>query len=188
MLANLDKKLDEKCDICGKRLTQFGSKRLKDGWCCRNCAMISSAWLSDADYEEKTISQMKKHLDYRKENYKLLKELKLNHVVNSKYSLYIDQDEEYFLFSKKKNLEIENPDVLKIKDILEISITEESYLGDDEDGVDLYFNIKLDAGEIRNVRFRINEFPNIEIEGEDYNKALNLADAYIDALNNQELE
>ena len=35
------------CSVCEEPLTAFGSKELKDGILCRNCAKELSEWLTD---------------------------------------------------------------------------------------------------------------------------------------------
>ena len=53
------------CSVCGNKLTRYGSKILKDGILCRNCAKLASEWLDNVDYAEKTVEQLKEHLAYR---------------------------------------------------------------------------------------------------------------------------
>ena len=76
LIKNPEGYLDEKCSVCGKRLTKFGNRILKDGLLCRNCAKMASSWLSDDDYAQRSGEDMKRHLDYRRDNFKKLDNFK----------------------------------------------------------------------------------------------------------------
>ena len=83
-------------------------------------------------------------------------------------------------FAKKKDVKRENPDIIPFDDIEEISIVEEKYLN--EDAADLMFEVKLNNDELSRVYFRVNEFPGINTQSEEYAKTSELADNYLKAL------
>ena len=180
LLKNQEEFLDEKCSVCGSRLTKYGSKKLKDGILCRNCEKMSSPWLTDDDYANKTVEDMKKHLQYRSENFKKLDEFVKSKVVEGKYDLCIDEDHKQLYFSKRKDVKKENPDIIPFDDIEEINIVEEQYLN--EDGVDVMFEVKLHNPQINSMYFRVNEFPGINNKTEEYKKASDTAQNYLNAL------
>ena len=103
---------DEKCSVCGEPLTKYGNKTLKDGTLCRNCVKIASPWLDDEDYATKSVSDMRKHLEYRKANEERLKNFKETKKVEGKYNLYLDNTNKQFVISKRKDLVKENADVI----------------------------------------------------------------------------
>ena len=172
------------CSLCGERLTEFGNKKLKDGILCRNCVKLASSWLSDKDYESRTVEDIRKHMAYRQENQKKLEDFVTDKKVEGKYSLYIDEHASQFIFSKRKDLKKENADVIPFSAILEISIMEADYL--DEDSADLYFEMILDHEEIPMIRFRVNEFPGLDRQSEEFKKTDELAMAYLDTLAEEE--
>lgn len=172
----------ERCSVCNEELTKFGNKELKDGVLCRNCVKLASEWLTDEDYKNRTVEQIKKHLAYREENLKKLDGFNKSKVVEGKYSVYIDEDNKNFMISKRKDLKKDNPDILPLDSIEEITVTDEKYL--DSDGRDIYFEAKLNNDEINTIKFRVNEFPGVE--GEDVDLANRTALAYLDALADEE--
>ena len=184
LLANKEAFTEEECSICGKKLTQFGNKKLKDGILCRTCAKISSRWLSDEDYENRSVEDMQKHLQYRKANLEKLNSFKTDKSVEGKFNLLIDRNKKQFLLSKRLDYIKENPDLIPFDDIEEISIIEENYF--DDEGKDIFFEIKLNNDEINKIRFRINEFPGIEENSDEYKKANDLAFVYLNGLIDEE--
>ena len=174
---------EETCSLCGEKLTRYGNKKLKDGILCRNCAKLISAWLSDEDLEHRTVEDMKRHMAYREQNQEKLAAFKGVKSVDGKYSLYIDADQKCFVFSKRKDLQKENADVIPLSAIKEMSITEEDYLN--EGTVDLNFEMKLDHDELNTLNFRVNEFPGVGKESDEYATAEKAAFAYLDTLVDQ---
>ncbi|MBQ6477886.1 MAG: DUF4428 domain-containing protein [Erysipelotrichaceae bacterium] len=175
---------EEVCSLCGERLTEFGNKKLKDGILCRNCVKKASSWLEDKDYESRTVEDIHKHLQYRKANLEKLDGFTTDKKVEGKYSLYIDEHASQFIFSKRKDLKKENADVIPFSAIREISVMEADYL--DEDSADLYFEMLLDHEEIPVIRFRVNEFPGLDKQSEEFRKTDELAMAYLDTLAEEE--
>ena len=180
----LEYKAEEVCSLCGERLTEFGNKKLKDGILCRNCVKLASSWLEDKDYENRTVEDIRKHLEYRRANLEKLESFTTDRKVEGKYSLYIDEHACQFVFSKRKDLKKENADVIPFSAIREISVIEADYL--DEDCADLYFDMVLDHEEIPAIRFRVNEFPGLDKESEEFRKADELAMEYLDTLAQEE--
>ena len=180
LLRNNEEYLEETCSVCGRRLTQYGNKQLKDGILCRYCAALSSPFLRDEDFAEMTVEDMKKHLQYRGENREKLEGFHKSRSVEGRYDLYIDDDARCMILSKRKDLLKENPDIISLGDIREMSIIEQQYLL--EDGVDLFFEMGLDHEELKKVRFRINEFPGINNQTAEYQKTCEIAAAYIETI------
>jgi hypothetical protein len=180
LLKNKEEYLDETCSVCGRRLTKYGNKQLKDGILCRTCAILSSPFLRDEDFAEKTVEDMKKHLEYRRENAHKLENFKKSVTVEGRYDLYIDEENQSMVFSKRRDLLKENPDIIPLSSIREMSIIEEQYLK--ENGVDVLMELELDSEEVKHIGIRINEFPGINNQTEDYKKTCDTADAYLQAI------
>ena len=180
LLKNNEEYLEETCSVCGRRLTKYGNKQLKDGILCRTCAILSSPFLREEDFAEKTVEDMKKHLEYRRENAHRLESFKKTVTVEGRYDLYIDEENKNMVFSKKRDLLKENPDIISLDSIKEMSIIEEQYLK--EDGVDVLMELVLDNDEVKHVGFRINEFPGINNKTEEYKKTCETAEAYLKAI------
>lgn len=175
-----------KCSVCGEDLTKFGNKELKDGILCRNCVKLASPWLTDEEYREMSVEQMKKHLEYREKNLAKLESFVKSRKVEGKYSLYIDDENGNFLISKKKDLKKDNPDVMPLEGIQEITVSEEKY--PDGEGTDVYFETKLEGGEFSTVRLRVNEFPGALRDSDEFREAEKLALDYLDALASDDFE
>lgn len=171
---------DGKCSVCGKQLTDYGNKELLDGILCRDCVKLASPWLSDDDFKKRSVEDIKKHLKYREDNLERLKNFKDVRSVKGKYSLYIDDDNKMFVVSKRKDYVKDNADVIDFDDIEEISVYEKQYKN--EDGVDVFFEAKLNNKEIPVLKFRVNEFTGFDKQSDEYKKASELAVEYLDEL------
>ena len=180
LLKNNEEYLEETCSVCGRRLTKYGNKQLKDGILCRTCAIFSSPFLRDEDFAERSVEDMKKHLDYRRENAHKLESFKKSVTVEGRYTLYVDEENRNMIFSKKQDLLKENPDIISLDSIREMSVVEEQYLK--EDGVDVLMELELENDEVKHVGFRINEFPGINSKTEEYRKTCETADEYLKAI------
>ena len=168
------------CSLCGEKLTRYGNKLLKDGILCRNCAKLASPWLSSEDYKNLSIEDMKRHMAYREANKEKLEHFLSEKTVEGKYSLYLDETNGQFMISKRKDPIKANADVIPFSAIEEMNIIEEDYL--DEEAGDIRFEMKLNGGEIGHLSFRVNEFPGLVKDTEEYEKAKQKAFEYLDAL------
>lgn len=175
---------ENSCAVCGKELTKYGNRNLRDGIVCRNCVKLASPWLNDDDYARRSVEDFRRHLDYREVNQRKLADFQEEKKVEGKYSLYLDEDRRQFVISKRKDFRKDNADVLSYDDITEIAIFEERYR-DSEDGVDLCVDIKLNNEEIDNVYFRVNEFPGLIKDSAEYKETLDQAFRYYDAFDNE---
>lgn len=171
--------MDNVCSVCGKPLTQFGNKDLKDGILCRDCVALCSEWLSDDDYKLSTVEDIKKHLEYRKDNKDKLNTFNSKKIIDSKYDLYVGDNGE-FVISKKKDIVKDNSDILNVKDIDSYCVYEEKY--EDTDKVDVYFKLNMNHKYLNNICFRINEFVGIDRNSDEYKDAVNVGLEFIKEL------
>ena len=176
--------MSEVCVLCGKTLSRFGNKKLKDGILCRNCVKLASPWLNDDDYLARDAEGMKKHLQYREDNKEVLKNFNEERKVEGKYTLYLDEDSRQFVISKRKDFRKDNADVLSYDEIDELSIFEEKYM-DEEGMVNLLMDIKLHNPEIDNICFRVSDFPGMERGSSEYKETLDLAFKYLNAFDGE---
>ena len=172
------------CSVCGKPLSRYGNRKLKDGAVCRNCIKPASEWLDDSDYERMSVADFVRHLDYRKENEEKVNSFEPDKTIEGKYTLYLSSTGKDFLFSKRKDYKKSNPDVIAFDDITEINIFEEKYL--DTEDVDICFNVKLNNDQIDNIYFRVNEFPGLVRDSKEHQEAIDLAMKYLEGFENEE--
>ena len=167
----------QECSVCGSVLTRFGNVTVKDGIICRNCRKLCSPFLTNEQLAEKTVDEIREHLNYRQENQKLLSERSFSLKTQGYYNLFVDDQKQYFCFSKKNSVEKENCDLFRIDSIKGITVTK-GYYRKNPEKVDVNLTVRLDNDQIPEIKIRINEFPNIDLNGEDYRKALALAARY----------
>ena len=175
---------EKTCSLCGKPLSKYGNRKIKDGVLCRNCIKAASPWLTEEAYEKLSLDDYRKHLEYRELNKEKLKAFEAAKSIAGKYSLYLDEKNQQFLISKRKDYKKENADVMSLDDIREITIYEERYL--DGNDVDICFDMKLKNDQIGDVCFRVNEFPGLIRDSEEHKAALDLALSYLDAFENED--
>ncbi len=166
--------VNNKCSICFKPLTLYGSISCKNGILCRDCAGKCSPFLSEQQIMEKTVAEMREHLEYREKNRELLKNLHFHKAVEGRNTLYVDDSAEYFLLGKSDDLVNENCDVFRTGDIEDILVTR-SYQSDNEDSVNINLSISMNNPQIRNARIRINLFPDIQRNSNEYKQAIRTA-------------
>ena len=175
---------EKTCSLCGEPLSRYGNKKIKDGMLCRNCIKAASPWLTDDDYLRLSVDDYRKHLEYRKANEEKLKAFETARTVAGKYTLYLDEKDQQFAISRRKDFKKDNADVIPLDDIREITIFEERYL--DGDDVDICFDMKLKNDQLDNVCFRVNEFPGLVRDSDEHKAALDLALSYLDAFENED--
>ena len=178
------------CAVCGRELTAYGNKKLKDGMLCRYCRKKLSEWLDDELLAEMNVDDITAHLEYRSENAKALAEFAPVYVAGGKYKLYVDAANDAFLISRKKDFVSANADLLKLSAIKQIRVYSlvDQVQGTDSDSADpqdidsagtvqsfgdVMMDIDMEEGEISHLSFRINEFPGLETDSEEFNKAKN---------------
>lgn len=177
--------MSEVCAVCGEKLSKYGNRQLKDGILCRNCVKLASPWLNDDDYLARDAEAIRKHLEYREKNKEVLKNFEQEREVDGKYSLYLDEDKRQFVISKRKDFRKDNADVLSYDELEELCIFEQKYM--EEDGkVDILMDIRLHNPEIDNICFRVNEFPGMERDSEEYKQTLEQAFRYLNAFDGEE--
>lgn len=167
------------CSVCGRNLTKYGSKTLADGILCRNCAKLVSGWYTSGDLAERTVEQVKEHLDYRQNNLAVIKGFNGLKVVEGKYSLFVDDTKRQFVISKRDDLVKENADVFSLSMIENMRIIEKRYKT--KSGSDIMVEILVKHPQFRSLRFQVNEFGCLERDSAEFRLALQLAYKYINA-------
>ncbi|MBR0137650.1 MAG: DUF4428 domain-containing protein [Erysipelotrichaceae bacterium] len=167
------------CSVCGKKLTRYGSKKLKDGVLCRNCAKLASDWLDNEDFARMSVDQIKDHLAYCQENLARIEQFKGLQVVEGKYSLYVDDSKREFVISKRDDLVKANADVFSLDQIKNMRIIERKYR--QKEGSDIFVELIMDHPQFDNVRFQVNEFNCLSKDSAEYGLAVQLAYKYINA-------
>lgn len=174
----------ENCSVCGNKLTRYGSKVLKDGILCRNCAKLCSGWLEKTDFAERSVEEIKEHLDYRQKNQERIAEFKGNKVVEGKYSLYIDDENRTFLITKRSDYVKDNADIFSIDDIEKIDIVDRKYVR--RNGSDIYVKLFVRHPQFESLKFQVNEFGCLNKDSDEYKQAMELAYEYIKALKDRD--
>ncbi len=166
--------LRQDCTICHKPLTLYGSVAIKNGMLCRDCAKLCSPFLSEQEIHKMTAEEITQHLQYRSENNERLQQLKFDKLINGSLSLFVDDAKENILLTKRDDYVKENADIIPLKDIRDISVTR-SYVADQQENVDINVRITLDNPQITNIKVRVNQFPNIVRESDDYKETVRKA-------------
>ena len=162
---------ESRCAVCGRELTAYGSKKLKAGMLCRYCRKKVSEWFGDEILAEMNADDITAHLEYRSQNEEALAEFAPVYVAGGKYKLYVDAANDAFLISRKKNFVSANADLLKLSAIKQVRVY--SLVDPVQSFGDVMMDIDMEEGEISHLSFRINEFPGLETDSEEFNKAKN---------------
>ena len=163
----MDQKIS--CSLCHHPLSMFGNHELKDGVICKKCGRSLSPWILNPKLKNRTLGDIERHLSYRKDNLIRLENCDLSLKVEGRYNLYMDEYNQYFVFSKREDLIEENADLFELNQIQSMKVKEVPY---SENTIDLYMVITLNHKEIDSIVFRVNEFPGIEKDTDDYQKCI----------------
>lgn len=177
----MDTFIELNCDLCHSKLTPYGSKVLKDGIICRNCAEELSKWLTDKQLKQLSLQDIENHLQYRTKNLEHIKNFKFDKVVKGRYSLYIDSENREFVISKAMDLVADNSDVIRADSIESIQIQK---VNNENNCCDIFVNINLINSEITSLSFKVNQFSTIEFNSDIYNDTINQAILLVDTIIN----
>lgn len=176
----LNMEMTGKCSVCKEDLTMFGSKELKNGVLCRNCAKKVSSWITDEELKLKSINGIKIHLRNREKNMEKLAGFNPDTTVEGKYTLYIDKEKKAFAVSKKSDFRADNADVIPARIVKSIELKCLPY--EDTENLDVYLIADVRNRMFDKVCYRVNEFPGLEKDSVELNDALMLGKSYIKAL------
>ena len=177
MLGNNAERLGMVCCVCGKPFKPFGNRTLKDGILCRSCNKLISPWLTDEELLSLTAEDIKGHLERREKNKELFNHFVTTREVDDKYSVCVDDNDRLFYVNKNSS----NPDILSLNDFDTVMVYEKKY-PDNEEGVDVMFRLECQRNDFRSIEFRINEFPCVLRDSEDYHHAYELGMRYMNVL------
>ncbi|MCR5584262.1 MAG: DUF4428 domain-containing protein [Lachnospiraceae bacterium] len=110
-----DKKI---CSICNKKigvLELLGSKKLEDGYLCKDCAKRLSPWFSDN--KESTVEEIREQLAYRELNKEEIESFNPTRTFGQKYKVMIDDRKNKFCVTDESKWREANPDVLKFSQV-----------------------------------------------------------------------
>ncbi len=137
-----DKKI---CSICNKKiglLDLIGSRKLEDGYLCKDCAKRLSPWFSDN--RKSTVEEIKEQLEYRELNKEEVESFNATRTIGQKYKVMIDDRSNKFLVTKESKWREENPDVLKFSQVtgcdIDIKENKDEIYDRDKDGNQVSFN------------------------------------------------
>ena len=169
------------CSLCHQPLTPYGSLVRAEGTICRNCAALLSPFLTKAEVAEMTLEQLNGHIEYRKANAEVLKDLKISRVIDGRYDLYRDEEGKNILFVKGRDAVKENADIIPLTAIDKMQITKQ-YNKKDANYVDIFVKVYLHDAPFKCVEFMTNTFPKTDVNVEAYQQAMDLAYDYLNKI------
>ncbi len=114
------------CDVCGEKIGLLGNKKLEDANLCKNCARKLSPWFSGRRHS--TLDEIKAQLAYREENQDAVAKFKASRSFgDDRLRLFIDEAAGKFTVCSSKALTEENPDIVDISSILDVSVEREEH-------------------------------------------------------------
>ena len=169
---------EDVCGLCARELSAFGSKPFAQGVLCRDCVSKLSEWITDEQLSGMTLAGLRSHLAYRNKNAVRIAALAPTASVGGRYSLNICRRQ--FFFSRREDYIKENADVFRLGNFKSVrTFTEKT---ENSEGSDVFFRVELKRGELPLVQFRVNDFPGLSEDSEEYAKAMETAAQYARAL------
>ena len=177
------------CDICGKKIGLFGTKKIEDGNICGDCADRLSPWFDGRRHS--TLEEIRQQLAYREENKKAVAAFQQTLQLGDYYRILLDENAGTFMVVRESQLymlETVNPDVFRLSDIKDarLNITDtrsELYTTDREGNKEpynprrfrytyrFYLHIDMEHPYVDDIEFQLNEYP-LEIEGPERSYSL----------------
>ena len=169
LFGNLfDKK---ECASCGGEIGLFGTRKMKDGNLCKNCAAKLSPWFSDR--RQSTVSEIQQQLAYREANQEKVASFHTTRTLGERTKVMLDEDAGLFMVTSARDLTEANPDVLSFSDVtgcrldIDESKTEIEYRDANGDrqsfnppryaySYDFYIVINVNHPYFNEIRFQLN--------------------------------
>ena len=108
------------CDICGGDIGLLGNRKLEDGNLCKDCAKRLSPWTTDR--RTSTVEQIRAHLQYRDDNFRLLPTIHPDLVMGNNTKIYVDQDAGKFFVTAYTDWRNMNPDIIDLNQVIEAKV------------------------------------------------------------------
>ena len=130
------------CDICGEKIGLLGNRKLEDGNLCKDCAKKLSPFFSDR--RRSTVEDIRKQLEMREENRKLLASFHPTQILGTRTKVYIDPAMGRFAVSYRSDLREENADLIELSAVVnaeyEVEENREELYTEDEEGKSVPYN------------------------------------------------
>lgn len=108
------------CCICGEKIGLLGNRKLEDGDMCKNCASKLSPWFTER--KQSTKAEIEDQLAYREANWQAVQQFHVTDTFGNNQLVYLDVDAKKFLISSYRNYRDENPDVIDLSQITDVSL------------------------------------------------------------------
>ncbi len=105
------------CDICGGDIGLLGNRKLEDGNLCKECAKRLSPWTTDR--RTSTVDQIRAHLQYRDDNFRMLPTIHPDLVMGNNTKIYVDQNAGKFFVTSYTDWRKWNPDIIDLNQVIE---------------------------------------------------------------------
>ena len=110
------------CPICGGEAKGLLKVKIKDNIVlCSNCTSLIS--MDDNLIRHQSVEDMKKHIEYRKQNQKLFDNFELTQEIHEIGYFRIDERNKLWYYTKYKN--VKNPPLFRFDEIIDYSLKEE---------------------------------------------------------------
>ena len=130
------------CDICGEKIGLLGNRKLEDGNLCKDCAKKLSPFFSDR--RRSNVEDIRKQLEMREENRKLLASFHPTQILGTRTKVYIDPAMGRFAVSYRSDLREENADLIDLSAVVnakyEVEENREELYTEDEEGKSVPYN------------------------------------------------
>lgn len=163
------------CDICGEKIGLLGNRKLEDGNLCKNCANKLSPFFNERRHS--TVEDIKKQLEYRQENAKLLVNFHPDIKFGENTKVYVDRNNRQFIVTSALNWQKENPDLISLNNIKGINTNiqenkREIYYKDADGNRKSYMPPRYECNYAFNVVINVDSpwFDTIEIELSEGNR------------------
>ena len=162
------------CGICNGSAGVLGNKKLRDGYCCKNC----EAWLSPYYKLNKaaTVADINYQIDCRKKNVERLRQFNATRTIGLTTKLLLDEINGQFVITTSKNFRDKNTDVIDCSQVTNCTVdiiesSEEIQYIDSNDNTksfnppcyaysyDFFVEIDVNVPYIDTIRFKINNTP-----------------------------
>lgn len=105
----------KKCCSCGENIGTLYRKKLPCGLLCEKCSRELSPFVKSVKFTD--ADRLREHLEYRKENSKLLEKFQITRIIGEKERLVIDDVNKLFLFADRDKWAKRQPDVIRFDQV-----------------------------------------------------------------------
>ena len=108
------------CGVCREPISFLGTKKLRDGHCCKNCEAKLSPWFHER--KASSVDEIRYQIDCRERNREKVSTFKITRTLGFDTKIFVDDGSGKFIINGSGKNAYSNPDVFDFSDVTSCSV------------------------------------------------------------------